>query len=165
MLPENHHGYTTRARQNSSRSHSSAIVCLPHATMLDAKTTMLVIVHRCTRPLPSHIVFSKSSLMHHAEIAMAAPSASFSTLAKPPFTVCTFVFVETFMATPCSNAKSPHSILQWQYHRDLQPRAPRTTTIPARERRPDATSPRQPQTQQHLLRQFCCHRDNHHNLA
>jgi len=51
----------------------------------------------------------------------------------------TFFFTTMFMAAPCSNAKSPHSILQWQHHRGL------------------------PQTQQHLLHQLCSHRYNHHN--
>ncbi|QCD97136.1 hypothetical protein DEO72_LG6g1846 [Vigna unguiculata] len=77
----------------------------------------------------------------------------------------TFFFAATFMVSPCSNAKSPHSILQWQHHRDLSPRAPRATTIPARECTHDATSPRQPQTQQHLPRQLRNHHNNHHNLA
>ena len=39
-------------------------------------------------------------------VVFAPPPSSFSTLSKPPFTVCTFVIAATFMATPCSNTKS-----------------------------------------------------------
>ncbi|QCE14490.1 hypothetical protein DEO72_LG11g1491 [Vigna unguiculata] len=102
---------------------------------------------------------------HYAGVAMPAPSSSFSTLPEPQFTVCTFIFATTFMTAPCLNVKSPHSILQWSHHSDLQSPALPPTTILARERGPDATSPQQSQTQQHLSHQLPSHDDNHHNLA
>jgi len=124
--------------------------------------------HMCQNPLIEHESLKRApapALAPHAGITMAAPSSLFNTLLEPPFSVCTFVFAVTFMATPCSNAKSPHSILQWQQHCDLHPQAPRATTIPDWECGPDATSPRQPRTQQYLPHQLRSHRDNHHNLA
>ncbi|QCE00170.1 hypothetical protein DEO72_LG7g1457 [Vigna unguiculata] len=49
-LLENHHGCTTRARRNSLRLHSSAIVRAPHAAMLAAKIAMLVAFTPETQP-------------------------------------------------------------------------------------------------------------------